>query len=135
MKPPLKNLIIWLIAALVFVTCMSPWLRAEEPWLTRPTPMSTVVLASVCMNGGNLADGLTSWKQPESTKWLATDGKFYRHGARNKMLVSGVVTGALMVVAWKWPRVRRIVIVFNLAMGATFYGAAANNIARNPYYR
>ena len=85
--------------------------------------------------GGNFADIATSWQQPEATRWLATNGRFERHGATAKLGLSAGIALASYAIAWKWPRARRYVGIANLSLGATWGAVAASNYIRNPYFR
>ena len=89
---------------------------------------------------GSFADWATSWKQPEGNPWLAEPtgpyaGRFYRTGTAEK---AGLSAGLALVsygLAWKWPRLRKYIGVFNMAVGAGFGGAAVYNVTHNPYYK
>jgi hypothetical protein len=89
---------------------------------------------------GNLADMATSWKQPEGNSWLAQSngpfvGKFYTSGAAKKSLLAGCIVSASYAIAYKWPKARRLVGVFNMILGAGFTAAAVNNLAQNPNFK
>ena len=89
---------------------------------------------------GNLADVATSWKQPEGNSWLAQSsgpyaGKFYTSGALKKTLLSVCLASASYAIAYKWPKTRRLVGIFNMTVGAGFAAEAANNLAQNPNLR
>ncbi len=89
---------------------------------------------------GNFADWATSWKQPEGNSLLAQSsgtytGRFYRTGTVRKGLLSGGVALLSYAVAWKFPKTRKFVGVFNMSMGAAFSAAALENIRENPYYK
>jgi len=89
---------------------------------------------------GNLADVATSWKQPEGNSWLTQSsgpyaGKFYTSGALKKTLLSVCLASASYAIAYKWPKTRRLVGIFNMTVGAGFAAEAANNLAQNPNLR
>jgi len=81
-----------------------------------------------------------SWKQPEGNQWLAEPGgpyagKFYRSGTVRKAALSAGLAVVSYAVAWKWPKARKYVGVFNMAIGASFGAAAVSNVIRNPYLK
>ena len=89
---------------------------------------------------GTFADWATSWKQPEGNSLLVQSsgeysGRFYRSGTAIKFGIAAGVTAVSYVVACKWPKTRRYVGIFNLAMGAGFSAQAFRNVAENPYYK
>jgi hypothetical protein len=89
---------------------------------------------------GTFADWATSWKQPEGNSLLAQSGgeyagRFYRSGTAIKFGIAAGVTAVSYVVACKWPKTRKYVGIFNLAMGAGFSAQAFRNVAENPYYK
>ena len=89
---------------------------------------------------GSFADWATSWKQPEGNQWLAQSGgqyagKFYRSGTVEKAALSGGLAVVSYAIGWKWPKARKYVGVFNIAVGGGFGAAAVSNVARNPYYK
>jgi hypothetical protein len=89
---------------------------------------------------GNGLDWATSWKQPEGNQLLAeTGGRYsgdlYRVGTARKASTAVGLAVVSYAIAWRWPRTRKWVGVFDLGMGAWFVGVAASNVARNPYYR
>ena len=89
---------------------------------------------------GSFADWATSWKQPEGNSLLADSsgnyaGKFYRTGTLRKGLLSGGIALASYAIAWKFPKTRKFVGMFNMSVGAGFAAAAFRNIADNPYYK
>jgi hypothetical protein len=89
---------------------------------------------------GTFADWATSWKQPEGNSLLAQSGgeysgRFYRTGTAIKFGIAAGVTAVSYVVACKWPKTRKYVGIFNLAMSAGFSAQAFRNVAENPYYK
>jgi hypothetical protein len=89
---------------------------------------------------GSFGDWATSWKQPEGNQLLAEPdgtyaGRFYRTGTVNKVALSAGLVAVSYAVAWKWPKARKYVGVFNMAVGAGFGSAAISNVVRNPYYK
>lgn len=89
---------------------------------------------------GTFADWATSWKQPEGNSLLSQSGgeysgRFYRTGTAIKFGIAAGVTAVSYVVACKWPKTRKYVGIFNLAMGAGFAAQAFRNVATNPYYQ
>jgi len=78
------------------------------------------------------ADWATSWKKPEANQWLAEpggayQGTFYRAGAARKAGLSAGLAVASYVLAWKWPRARRYIGIFNMSIGAGYGAAAVSN--------
>jgi len=89
---------------------------------------------------GSFADWATSWKQPEGNQLLAESsgpyaGRFYRSGTAAKVGLSAGLAVVSYAIAWKWPKVRKYVGVFNMSVGAGFSSAAINNVRTNPYYK
>ena len=89
---------------------------------------------------GSFADWATSWKQPEGNHSLAESrgpyaGKFYRSGTAQKLGLGAGLAAISYVIGWKWPKARKYVGVFNMAVGGGFGGAAVSNVVRNPYYK
>jgi hypothetical protein len=89
---------------------------------------------------GSFGDWATSWKQPEGNGLLAEGsgayaGRFYRRGTANKVAFSAGLAAVSYAVAWKWPKARRYVGIFNMTVGAGFGAAAISNVIRNPYYK
>ena len=89
---------------------------------------------------GTFADWATSWKQPEGNSLLQQSGgqyagRFYRSGTAVKFGIAGAVTGVSYIIAWKFPKTRKYIGIFNGAMGAGFAAQAFRNIADNPYYK
>jgi hypothetical protein len=108
---------------------------------TSPPPSWLWVHTGVAMQvAGSFGDWATSWKQPEGNQWLAQSGgqyagRFYRTGTANKVAVSAGLAAVSYAVAWKWPKTRKYVGVFNMSVGAGFGAAAISNVVRNPYYK
>ena len=108
---------------------------------TSPSPSLLWVHAGVAMQvAGSFADWATSWKQPEGNSLMAEPGgqyagRFYRTGTANKVAVSAGLAAVSYAIAWKWPKARRYVGVFNMSVGAGFGAAAISNTVRNPYYK
>ena len=89
---------------------------------------------------GSFADWATSWKQPEANSLLAQPsgtyaGRFYRTGTVRKGLFSGGIALLSYAIAWKFPKTRKFVGVFNMAAGTGFAAAALRNVQENPYYK
>ena len=89
---------------------------------------------------GSFADWATSWKQPEGNSLLAQSsgtyaGRFYRTGTVRKGLLSGGIALVSYAVAWKFPKTRKFVGMFNMSAGAGFAAADFRNIEVNPYYK
>lgn len=89
---------------------------------------------------GTFSDWATSWKQPEGNQWLAQSGgayagKFYRAGTAKKFGLAVGLSVVSYAVAWKWPKTRRFIGVFNMTMGGAFAAAAVRNAVENPYYK
>jgi hypothetical protein len=99
------------------------------------------VTAGVTMQAaGSFADWATSWKQPEGNSMLATSsgtyaGKFYRTGTARKGMLTGGLALVSYAIAWKFPKTRKFVGMFNMSVGAGYAAAAFSNIANNPYYK
>ena len=107
---------------------------------SRPDSWWWVTSGVTMQVAGSFADWATSWKQPEGNSMLAQSsgtyaGKFYRTGTLRKGLLSGGIALVSYTVAWKFPRARKFVGIFNMSMGAGFGAAALTNIAENPYYK
>jgi len=86
---------------------------------------------------GSAADWATSWKQPEANQWLAEpggayQGTFYHEGTVRKDGLSAGLAAASYVLAWKWPRARRYIGIFNMSIGAGYGAAAVSNRLRGP---
>ena len=99
-----------------------------------------VIMPVVANIAGNSFDALSSWKQPESNKFLAEksglyQNKFYKNSLEKKAAFVGGFVAISLVVGYRWPRTRRFLGVMNGAYGVTYTGVAISNIARNPYYR
>jgi hypothetical protein len=110
------------------------------PLRARPQSWRWVHAGIALQLAGNLGDVATSWKQPEGNSWLCESrgqyaGTFYRSAAVKKSLVSVVLVAASYAIAIKWPKARRFVGAFNLAIGASFAAAAVNNLVQNPNFR
>ncbi len=129
------------VAALAFgafagVPCraqdLNSYSRADSWWW---------VTSGVTMQmAGSFGDWATSWKQPEGNQLLADSsgayaGRFYRTGTVRKGLLSGGMALVSYVVAWRFPRARKFVGVFNMSVGAGYAAAAVRNIEENPYYK
>jgi hypothetical protein len=89
---------------------------------------------------GSFGDWATSWKQPEGNRLMAESGgryagTFYRSGTATKAGLSAGLAALSYAVAWKWPKTRKFVGAFNMAVGAGFGFAAVSNVVRNPYYK
>ena len=139
--------IVGMVAFLAAVPCygqlgwMNPGTLAEK--LASPEPASYgqwVVMPVVVNIAGNSFDALSSWKQPESNKFLMEksgpyQNKFYRNSLQKKALMVGSVAAISLAVGYKWPRTRRFLGLLNGSFGVTFTGVAISNIVRNPYYR
>ena len=111
---------------------------------TREAPSAPSLLwvhAGVAMQvAGSFADWATSWKQPEGNQLLTQSsgpyaGRFYRPGTVNKVALSGGLAVVSYAIAWRWPKARKYVGVFNMSVGAGFGSAAISNVIRNPYYK
>jgi hypothetical protein len=106
-----------------------------------PSPSLLWVHAGVAMQvAGSFADWATSWKQPEGNQLLAQSGgqyagRFYRTGTVDKVAISAGLAAVSYAIAWKWPKARKYVGVFNMAAGAGLGSAAISNVVRNPYYK
>ena len=105
------------------------------------TPSWQWVHAGVALQAaGSFGDWATSWKQPEGNSLLAESGgryagRFYRSGTVQKAAFSGGLALVSYAVAWKWPKTRKFVGIFNMTVGAGFGAAAVSNVIRNPYYK
>jgi len=103
------------------------------------TPSWAWVHIGVAMQvAGNMGDWATSWKQPEGNRWLAQPdgpyaGTLYRSGTVHKAALSAGLAVASYTVAWKWPKTRKYIGVFNMTAGASFGAAAVSNAVRNPH--
>ena len=89
---------------------------------------------------GSFADWATSWKQPEGNQFLADSsgayqGKFYREGTVRKAALSAGLAVVSYALAWKWPKARKLIGIFNMTVGLGYGGAAVSNVIRNPYYK
>lgn len=89
---------------------------------------------------GSFADWATSWKQPEGNQLLAESsgpyqGRFYREGTARKIGLSAGIAAVSYLVAWKFPKARKFVGIFNMSIGAGFGAAAVSNVMNNPYYK
>jgi len=89
---------------------------------------------------GSFADWATSWKQPEGNQFLAEplgpyQGRFYREGTVRKAALSAGIAAVSYVVAWKWPRARKFIGMFNMTVGLGYGATAIRNVATNPYYK
>ena len=62
-------------------------------------------------------------------------GTFYRSGTVHKAGLSAGLAVVSYAVAWKWPKARKYIGVFNMAVGAGYGAAAVSNVIRNPYYK
>ena len=106
-----------------------------------PSPSWQWVHAGVAMQvAGSFGDWATSWKQPEGNQLLTESsgpyvGRFYRTGTVNKIALSAGLVVVSYAIAWKFPRARKFVGVFNMAVGAGYGAAAVSNVVRNPYYK
>ena len=106
-----------------------------------PSPSWLWVHTGVAMQlAGSFGDWATSWKQPEGNQLLAEPGgkyagRFYRTGTVNKVALSAGLAAVSYAIAWKWPKTRKYVGVFNMSVGAGFGAAAISNVVRNPYYK
>ena len=106
-----------------------------------PSPSWLWVHTGVAMQvAGSFSDWATSWKQPEGNQLLAEPGgqykgRFYRTGTVNKVALSAGLAAVSYAIAWKWPKARKYVGVFNMSVGAGFGSAAISNVVRNPYYK
>ena len=149
-----RNCLLLTVAAL---TIACPPSQAQELFLPRasyvatlrttttrdpsPSPSWLWVHTGVAMQvAGSFGDWATSWKQPEGNQWLAQSngpyaGRFYRTGTVNKLALGAGLAAVSYAIAWKWPKARKYVGVFNIAVGAGFGSAAISNVVRNPYYK
>jgi hypothetical protein len=89
---------------------------------------------------GSFADWATSWKQPEGDAMLAQSsgtyaGRFYRTGAMRKGALTGGIALLSYAVAWKFPKTRKFVGIFNFSLGAGYAAEAVRNAEVNPYYK
>ena len=69
---------------------------------------------------GSFGDWATRWKQPEGNSWMAEPGgryggTFYRSGTVHKATLSAGLAAVSYAVAWKWPKTRKYVGIFNIA--------------------
>jgi hypothetical protein len=116
-------------------------LRASTETSPSPSPSWLWVHTGVATQvAGSFADWATSWKQPEGNQLLAQSGgpyagRFYRTGTVNKIALSAGLAVVSYAIAWKFPRTRKYVGVFNMAVGAGYGAAAVSNVIRNPYYK
>ena len=124
------------IGAFAAVPC-----RAQEtnPY-SHPDSWWWVTSGVTMQAAGSFADWATSWKQPEGNSFLAQSsgaytGRFYRSGTVRKGLLSGGIALVSYAVAWKFPKTRKFVGMFNMSVGAGFAAAALRNIEDNPYYK
>lgn len=125
-----------------FVSPGTSFVRSAPPATERSGSGSWLwVHAGIAVQvAGSFADWATSWKQPEGNQWLAESGgpyagKFYRSGLTQKAGLTAGIAVVSYAVAWKWPKARKYVGIFNMAAGAGFAGAAISNVVRNPYYK
>jgi hypothetical protein len=116
-----------------------PAARSSDALVTRGAEPSWMwVHAGVAMQvAGSAADWATSWKQPEANPWLAEpggayQGTFYHAGTVRKAGLSAGLAAASYVLAWKWPKARRYIGIFNMSIGAGYGAAAVSNTLRGP---
>ena len=115
-------------------------LERSGPMPAKPDSWWWVHAGTALMFAGTAADVASSWKQPEGNSWLTQNsgpnaGKFYTAGAVKKSLLSVSLVSASYVIARRWPKSRKFVGMFNMAVGAALTGVAANNVAQNPNFR
>ena len=116
-------------------------LRTSAETSASPSPSWLWVHTGVATQvAGSFADWATSWKQPEGNQLLAESGgqyagRFYRTGTVNKVALSAGLAVVSYAIAWKFPRTRKFVGVFNMSVGAGYGAAAVSNVVRNPYYK
>ena len=111
--------------------------RAEPGKAPRSAAWLWVHTGVAVQVAGNVADWATSWKQPEGNQWLAQSGgpyagKFYSSATVRKAALSAGLAVVSYAVAWKWPRARKYVGIFNMTVGVGFGAAAVSNVIRNP---
>jgi hypothetical protein len=93
--------------------------------------MKSVIVANGAMWAGAAVDAGSSCGQIEGNGLLAgRDGKFGAKGLGIKIWINGGVTVVTVVVAKKWPRLRRAMVVVNGIVGGAQMGAGISNLVR-----
>ena len=115
----------------LLMSCFGLAAQEQGDWADRPVPMKRVILANGAMWAGAGLDIATSGRQPECNRLLAgTDGKFGARGVGIKVGINGAVTAVSLVLAKKWPRTRRAMILLNGVAGSVQGAAGVSNLAR-----
>jgi len=79
-----------------------------------------------------LADGLSSWHQPESNGFMADHQRFSASSAGKLSLFTGGVIAVSYALGRLRPKWRPYIGVLNLSMGSAHLGATAWNVSQNP---
>ena len=113
------------------VACFGLVAQDKVSWIDRPVGVKQVVAANGAMWDGAGLDVGTSWKQPERNGLLAgADGKFGVKGLGIKVGINGAVTVVTVIMAKKWPKTRRAMMLMNGVAGGVQGLAGVSNLAR-----
>jgi hypothetical protein len=131
----MKRFSLFLIASLCLCSLAHSQVVTFVPAKPHKDSMRWVYAGLAVQLAGNAADIATSYRQPEATAWLATDGRFQAKGLGIKISLSGGVSAATLLVSRKWPSLRKYAFAFNSALGAGWAGTAVHNLVLNPALR
>ena len=120
-----RHLIVWFLSALcLFGQSIPP--KRQAKWLHVATGAHLTMA---------LADGLSSWKQPEGNALLATNGRFQERGAQRMGLISVGIVAASYTIGHFRPGWKKHLAVFNLSMAGVHGGVTAYNLRTNPHFK
>ena len=120
-----------LCGLLLLIGCSCLVAQDKVSWFDEPVGMKSVIVANGAMWAGAAVDAGSSCGQIEGNGLLAgRDGKFGAKGLGIKIGINGGVTVVTVVVAKKWPRSRRAMVVVNGIVGGAQMGAGISNLVR-----
>lgn len=103
------------------------------PAFSQERPRLSFLRAAVAIQcAANAADIASSWRQPEGTAWLATNGRFEGRALGVKIGLSAGISAASFLIGRKWRTSRPYVAAFNLGVAGSFGAAAGRNFIVNP---
>jgi hypothetical protein len=103
------------------------------PAFSQDHPRFNFLRAAVAIQcAANATDIASSWRQPEGTAWLATNGRFASKALGVKIGLSAGISAASFLIGRKWRTSRPYVSAFNLGVASSFGVAASRNFIVNP---
>ena len=115
----------------LLIGCSGMVAQDKGSWFEGPVGVKSVIAANGTMWAAAAVDAGSSWGQMEGNRLLAgRDGRFGAKGLGIKIGINGGVTAVTVVVATKYPRLRRAMFIVNGIMGGAQMGVAISNVAK-----